>query len=72
MAARYDSGDRVAWNWGAGTGEGTVREVFTERVTRTIKGSEITRNADPENPAYVIEQDDGDEVLKAGSELGRA
>ncbi len=65
----YSKGDRVKWNWGNGTGEGEVTEVFTERVTRTIKGSEITRDADSDNPAYMIEQDDGDRVLKSQSEL---
>ena len=49
-----------------------MKEHFTEKVTRTIKGSEITRNADEENPAYLIEQDDGDQVLKSESELKTA
>ena len=49
-----------------------MREVFTERVSRTIKGSEITRNATEDDPAYLIEQDDGDRVLKSHSELRKA
>lgn len=65
----YSKGDRVKWNWGNGTGEGEISEIFEERVTRTIKGSEITRDADSDNPAYMIEQDDGDRVLKSHSEL---
>jgi hypothetical protein len=60
----------VEWEWGSGTGQGKVREVFTERVSRTIKGSEITRNATEDDPAYLIEQDDG--VLKSHSELRKA
>lgn len=68
----YAKGDSVRWNWGNGTGEGKVEEVFTERVTRQIKGSEITRNADDDNPAYLIVQDDGDRVLKSLSELDAA
>ena len=68
----YSKGDRVAWSWGNGTGEGEIAEVFRERVTRTIKGSEITRDADSDNPAYMIEQDDGDRVLKSHGELEKA
>jgi len=38
-------------------------------VERKIKGKEITRNASREEPAYLVKQEDGDEVLKSGSEL---
>ena len=68
----YNTGDAVQWNWGSGTATGTVRESFTEHVTRTIKGTEVTRDADDENPAYLIEQEDGDRVLKSESELSKA
>jgi hypothetical protein len=46
-----------------------VVEIYTEKVTLTIKGTEITRNADEDNPAYKIEQDNGNHVLKSESEL---
>ena len=62
-------GTSVSWTWGTGTGTGEVTESFEERVTRSISGSEITRNADRSNPAYLIEQDDGSRVLKSHSEL---
>ena len=62
-------GDAVAWTWGRGTGSGTVTERFTERVTRTIAGTDITRNASDDEPAYLIEQDDGGRVLKSADEL---
>ena len=68
----YNKGDKVEWNWGNGTGTGTVQESFTEKVTRTIKGNEVTRDADDDNPAYLVEQDDGDRVLKSESELSKA
>ena len=68
---KYSKGDTVEWNWGNGTGSGKVAETFTERVTRTIDGSEITRNADDDNPAYLIEQEDGGRVLKSESELSK-
>lgn len=69
---RFNNGDTVTWTWGSGTATGTVQKSFTERVTRTIKGTEVTRDADADNPAYLIEQDDGDRVLKSESELSAA
>lgn len=72
MAKQYDVGDKVEWNWGNGTGTGKVTERFTSKVTRTLKGSEVTRNATDDDPAYMIEQKDGDRVLKSHSELSKA
>ena len=66
------AGDKVRWHWGSGTANGTVREVHDKRVTRKLKGSEITRNGSPEDPAVVIEQEDGDRVLKLASEVEAA
>lgn len=65
----YHKGDEVQWNWGNNTASGKVSDVFREKVTRTIKGSKITRDASKDEPAYLIEQDDGDRVLKSHSEL---
>ena len=70
--ATFSKGDRVSWAWGAATAEGKVTEEFTDRVTRTLKGTEVTRNASTEEPAYLIRQDDGDRVLKSASELKKA
>ena len=70
--ADINVGDKVEWNWGNGTGEGKVTERFTEKVTRTIDGTEVTRNASDDDPAFMIEQEDGDRVLKSGSELSQA
>ena len=69
MTRSYPIDSEVEWKWGQGTGRGKVREVFRRHVTRSIKGSEISRNASDDNPAYLIEQDDGDTVLKSHSEL---
>jgi hypothetical protein len=68
----YQQGDRVEWQWGNGSATGTIQEKFTSKVTRTIKGSEITRNATEDEPAYLIEQEDGDQVLKSHSEVKKA
>ncbi len=62
-------GTRVSWAWCNRRGKGTVREIFRSPVTRTIKGTEISRNGSELNPAYLIRQDDGDEVLKLQSEV---
>lgn len=65
-------GTKVTWSWGNGTAAGTVTAVHREKITRTIKGSEITRDGSAEDPAYVIEQDDATSVLKLRSEVERA
>lgn len=65
-------GDKVSWDWGNGTGTGEVVERHTSKVTKTIEGSDITRDASEDEPAYLIEQDDGDRVLKSASELSKS
>jgi hypothetical protein len=64
-------GTEVRWPWGNGTATGTVAEVHKEKVTRTLQGSEITRNGSDDDPALVIEQEDGARVLKLRSEVDR-
>ena len=68
----YSEGDRVEWNWGNGTGTGKVAKVYTQKITKKIDGTEVTRNATDDEPAYLIKQEDGGEVLKSGSELSKA
>ncbi|MFC6287221.1 DUF2945 domain-containing protein [Nocardioides sp. GCM10027113] len=65
-------GTEVTWSWGNGTARGTVTEIHRSSVTRTIDGSEISRNGSDDDPAYVIEQEDGGKVLKLRSEVERA
>ncbi|MBB6628137.1 DUF2945 domain-containing protein [Nocardioides sp. KIGAM211] len=65
-------GTEVSWSWGNGSATGKVTEIHRESVTRTIKGSEITRNGSDDDPAYLIEQDDGAKVLKLRSEVEQA
>jgi hypothetical protein len=72
MAKHYDEGDKVEWNWGNGTGTGTVAKKYTQKRTLKIDGKEVTRDADDNDPAYRIEQEDGSTVLKSHSELSRA
>ncbi len=72
MANAYQTNTKVEWDWGEGTAAGYIRGVFRERVTRTIKGTEVTRNGSGADPAYLIEQQDGDEVLKLHSEIRKS
>ena len=65
-------GSKVSWKYGTGTATGKIESVHKESITRTLKGSEITRNGTADNPAYVIVQDDGDKVLKLKSEVSAA
>lgn len=65
-------GTKVKWSWGSGTAEGKVTSTYTKKVTKTIKGSEVTRNGSDEDKALYIEQEDGDKVLKLESEVERA
>ncbi|MCT2558506.1 DUF2945 domain-containing protein [Tsuneonella sp. YG55] len=65
----FRTGQKVRWNWAGGTGQGTIAERFERRVERTIDGTEVVRNGSADDPAYLIEQEDGDRVLKLGSEL---
>ena len=69
---KFRVGSKVEWDWGKGTATGKVAESFSDPVERTIKGATVKRNADTENPAYLIEQEDGDRVLKSHSELRKA
>ncbi|POO54901.1 DUF2945 domain-containing protein [Agrobacterium rosae] len=69
---KFRKGAKVQWKWGTGKGEGKVTESFTEDVEREIEGSVIKRKASEEEPAYLIEQQDGGRVLKSHSELEKA
>lgn len=70
MAIR--TGTTVRWSWGDSHAEGTVTEVHHDSVTRQTKGEKVTRNGSDDDPAYVIEQEDGTVVLKLQSEVERA
>lgn len=72
MIDSFQTNTKVQWQWGQGHASAKVREVFRESVTRKLQGSEVTRNGSAGNPAYLLEQDDGDHVLKLHSELERA
>lgn len=64
-------GTRVKWKWGEGWGYGSVLEIHRKKVEREIKGAVVTREGSRSNPAYLIEQSDGDLVLKLRAEVER-
>ena len=69
MSRHYSKGAKVSWTWGAHQAHGQIAERFTRKVTRTIKGEKVVREASEDEPAYLILQADGGRVLKSESEL---
>lgn len=69
MTKKHAKGEKVSWSWGNGTAEAKVSESFERRVQRTLKGSKIVKNGSGDNPAYLVEQEDGSKALKLHSEL---
>lgn len=62
-------GSKVKWKWGSGTAKGKVKETYTKQITKTIKGTDVTRDGTTNNKALYIKQDDGDYVLKLENEV---
>ena len=62
-------GARVVWSWDGRTIEGVIRKVFTHYLERTFNGSTVTRPCNKRNPAYLVEQDGGHELLLSHDEL---
>lgn len=62
-------GETVNWKFGKGVAEGKVEETFTEPVEKKIKKATVKRKASKDEPAVLIKQENGNEVLKSESEL---
>jgi hypothetical protein len=67
----FSEGIKVEWDWGKGTASGEVEEVHTQKRTLEIDGSEVTREASEDCPAYRIKQSDGQTVMKSHSQVCR-
>ena len=65
----FGNGQQVTWDMGNGKARGTVADRFNRKVARRIRDRIVTRYASPENPAYLVTQEDGSEALIFGSEL---
>ena len=72
MPQKYQIRQHVSWNYAGHTARGQIKEAFNKKVTRSIGDTKVTRNASDDEPAYLIEQDDGARVLKSESELSKA
>jgi len=62
-------GDKVEWNWGKSKAEGKIVKEYDKPVEKIIKGTHVKRNASKDEPAYEIEQEKGNKVIKSESEL---
>lgn len=62
-------GETVHWKFGKSEAEGKIKERFTEPVKKKIKGSEVKRKASKDEPAYLIEQKNGNKILRSESEI---
>jgi hypothetical protein len=67
--AKFSVGSKIQWKWVGRPILGSVEEVFTESVTRTIKGSKIVRHGTKDNPAYLVKSTAGNIALKLETEI---
>ncbi|GAB3735372.1 hypervirulence associated TUDOR domain-containing protein [Spirosoma lituiforme] len=63
-----EKGDEVTWKYGKGKATGTVAEVHTDDVERTVQGAKIKRKGSDEEPALVIKQGEK-KIIKSSSEV---
>ncbi len=61
----------VHWKWMGGLVFGSVKEIYMEPVSKTIKGKIIKRNGSAEKPAYLVQSLAGNYALKLHTELGQ-
>lgn len=66
--ATVKKGDEVIWNYGKGKAQGTVAEVHTDDVERTVQGTKVKRKGSTEEPALVLKQG-GKKIVKSASEV---
>ena len=67
MSKTFSKGTAVSWPWGRGQGKGKIKESYDHTVHKQIKGATITRQGTADNPAYLIEQANGNHVLNSMS-----
>ncbi|MBS1972457.1 MAG: DUF2945 domain-containing protein [Bdellovibrionales bacterium] len=66
---KFKQKSKVEWLWLGKPVSGTVEEVYTESVTKEIKGKKITRHGTLEKPAYLVRSEAGNLALKLATEL---
>jgi hypothetical protein len=54
--AKFSKGDLLSWSWSDGTAHGRVTDVFVDEgtITRTIDGTEVSKDSD-DAPVYAVE-----------------
>ena len=62
-------GDHVTWKYGNGEGEGRITEIHTDDFEKEVQGKVIKRKGSSDEPALLIKQDNGHEVVKSASEV---
>lgn len=62
-------GDHVAWKWGNGLAKGRVVSVHNEPTMLSTNGKNVRRIGTKNNPAIIIENKSGGDVLKLMSEV---
>ncbi|GAB3774439.1 hypothetical protein GCM10028818_17270 [Spirosoma horti] len=68
--ATVKKGDEVTWKYGKGKAEGTVAEVHTDDVERTVQGTKVKRKGSTDEPALVLKQGDK-KIVKSASEVAK-
>ena len=63
------TGTAVKWKWGTGWGQGKITKKYTQKTSITINDTKVVREASADEPAYLIEQEDGTNVLKSHTEI---
>ena len=69
---KFKKNDKVYWLWMGKKIQGHVVDVFTESITKEIKGKKIKRNGSVDNPAYYVQSTAGNFALKLGTEVFKA
>lgn len=66
--ATVNKGDEVEWKYGKGKAEGTVAEVHSKDVTKTVQGTRVKRKGSPNEPVLVLKQGNKT-IVKSASEV---
>lgn len=65
----FQQGDRVQWRTFGDVFHGCVCHVYTSETCEVVDCQQHTQDADLNNPAYLIELDDGKRTLKRHTEV---
>jgi hypothetical protein len=69
MMPMIRQGDYVAWKWLSGYGHGIITSVIGRRAEIESNGAQIVRNGTQDDPALIISDHSGKQVLKRAHEV---